>query len=219
MSCIDGTCALNSSSDDIIEFPHFRRYPKIARFSRTIIITEKIDGTNGAIEITREGGFFVASRDNWITPSNDNHGFAKWAYENKEELMQLGVGHHSGEWWGKDIQRNYGLNEKRFSLFNTRRWNKQNVPSICSVVPVLYIGPFSHEAVNDALEDLEINGSKAAPGYMKPEGVIIYHTAGNICFKKTIAGDDEGKKCFQCHVKNDHRMDCSVNPDRQITLR
>ena len=39
----------------------------------------------------------------------------------------------------------------------------------------------------------QIEGSIAAPGFMKPEGIIIYHTAANQYFKKTIDGDDVWK--------------------------
>jgi hypothetical protein len=33
----------------------------------------------------------------------------------------------------------------------------------------------------------------AAPGFMNPEGVVIYHTAGDLYFKKTIKNDDKPK--------------------------
>jgi hypothetical protein len=57
----------------------FQEFPKIARLSREIIITEKIDGTNAQILITEEGDFLIGSRTRWITPQDDNYGFAKWA--------------------------------------------------------------------------------------------------------------------------------------------
>ena len=78
----------------------FVAFPKIARFSREVIVTEKIDGTNGQIAINEAGEFRVGSRERWITPEDDNHGFAAWAYAHKDELMGLGVGRHAGEWWG-----------------------------------------------------------------------------------------------------------------------
>ncbi len=40
-----------------------------------------------------------------------------------------------------------------------------------------------------ALDKLDYFGSLAAPGYMKPEGVVIYHVAGNVLFKKTLEED------------------------------
>jgi hypothetical protein len=170
----------------------FSDFGKIARFSREIVITEKIDGTNGQIFIDEDGNFAVGSRNRWITPENDNYGFAKWAYENKECLMQLGPGRHFGEWWGLGIQAGYGMDKKVFSLFNTSRWLEQR-PDCCSVVPVLYAGVFSASCVEDAILKLKENGSVAAPGFMKPEGVIVYHTAANVYFKKTIEKDQEHK--------------------------
>jgi len=83
----------------------FVKFGKIARLSRTVVITEKIDGTNGLIAIGEDGEFQVGSRNRWIAPENDNMGFARWAYENKDELMGLGAGFHYGEWWGQGIQR------------------------------------------------------------------------------------------------------------------
>lgn len=186
----------------------FIKFPKIARFSREIIVTEKIDGTNACVFIGEDGTFFVGSRTRWITPEQDNHGFAKWAYANKDELMTLGVGRHFGEWWGSGIQRGYGLTEKRFSLFNVQRWALHGtepqripmadpriekwqdvLPACCGLVPVLYGGPFDTAAVDGALDTLKC-GSIAAPGFGNPEGIIVFHTAANIGFKKTIEKDE-----------------------------
>ena len=172
----------------------FRKFGKIARLSREIVVTEKIDGTNGLIAIGEDGEFQVGSRNQWITPEKDNAGFARWAYAHKDELMQLGAGFHYGEWWGQGIQRGYGLKEKRFSLFNTSRWSDDTVrPACCHVVPVLYIGNFYTPVIEDVLEYLKVGGSVAAHGFMNPEGVVIYHTAGNVYFKKTIVGDYQPK--------------------------
>ena len=181
----------------------FRKFAKIARLSREIVVTEKIDGTNGLIAIGEDGEFQVGSRNRWITPQNDNMGFARWAYENKDELMGLGVGFHYGEWWGQGIQRGYGLKEKRFSLFNISRWSDELGvrPACCHVVPVLYTGEFNTDDIEDILEHLKIGGSVAAPGFMQPEGVVIYHTAGNVYFKKTIVGDCQPKSINQSQEK------------------
>jgi hypothetical protein len=174
-----------------IEFPPMA---KIARLSRTCVVTEKIDGTNASIYIGDTGEFLVGSRTRWITPENDNHGFARWAYEHRDELFQLGPGHHFGEWWGLGIQRGYGLKEKRFSLFNTHRWSDVNArPACCHVVPILYAGVFTTFAVESALHELNFRGSNAAPGFMKPEGVVIYHEAARQYFKKTIEKDEQPK--------------------------
>jgi hypothetical protein len=176
----------------------FVEFPKMARLSREIFITEKIDGTNASITITEDGQLLMGSRTRWITVSDDNHGFARWATENREELMKLGPGSHFGEWWGKGIQRNYSLTEKRFSLFNVSRWlDDATRPACCHVVPVLFQGAMEEygvlKGVKAALGDLTANGSKAAPGFMKPEGIVIYHTAANLYFKKTLEKDEMSK--------------------------
>lgn len=169
----------------------FSPMPKIARLSRPVIITEKLDGTNASIYIGEDEAFLIGSRKRWITPEADNYGFARWATANKDELLRLGPGHHFGEWWGNGIQRGYGLKEKRFSLFNVSRWSDDSVrPACCSIVPTLYQEMFTTQAVEDALNNLREFGSQAAPGYMKPEGVIVFHTQNYTLFKKTLEGDE-----------------------------
>ena len=223
----------------------FQKFNKIPRLSREIIITEKIDGTNGQIYIVRYKDFwnkctdgyafysiqdfidqyclyktvaieseddilymFAGSRNKWLDCSSkgDNFGFAKWVKENAEELLKLGEGRHYGEWWGKGIQRGYGLDEKRFSLFNVNKWadkktgielkdeDKRNYcPECCYVVPTLWIGEFDTLAIESNLKELKRNGSIASPNFMNPEGIIIYHTASRTLFKKTIENDEKGK--------------------------
>jgi hypothetical protein len=192
----------------------FLEFPKIPRLSREIIITEKIDGTNAQLLITESGEMLIGSRTRWITAQDDNHGFARWVEGNKQELLKLGVGRHFGEWWGSGIQRGYGLQkgEKRFSLFNVGRWalhgtepkriptadprieKYQDVlPEICSLVPELYRGQFDTQKIDAVLEDLKVNGSYASKGFMKPEGIVVFHIAGNVGFKKTIEKDEMPK--------------------------
>jgi hypothetical protein len=190
------------------EFPEFHEFQKIPRLSREIFITEKLDGTNGLIYIDEQNNIFAGSRNRWLWGSiqkeihNDNHGFAQWVKTNKKELLKLGTGYHYGEFWGKGIQRGYGLEEKRFSLFNCGKWVKDRnqpllekqeyCPECCYVVPILYEGVFDMAQIEGQLDILKTIGSKAAPGFLKPEGIVIYHKAGKYYFKKTIE-NDEGK--------------------------
>lgn len=123
----------------------FKPWPKTPRLFRSILITEKIDGTNAAVIITSDGTVAAQSRNRLVTPGKltDNYGFARWVEENADELRDvLGTGHHYGEWYGSGIGRNYGLTngDKRFALFNVNRY--QNVPHLdrvpgLDVVPVL----------------------------------------------------------------------------------
>jgi hypothetical protein len=187
---------------DIRSVTEFEAFSSIPRLSRECVVTEKIDGTNAQILITDDGGIVAGSRSRWISPADDNFGFARWAEEHADELIAgLGPGRHFGEWWGAGIQRRYGLTEKRFSLFNVSRWGDDAQarnplltprPACCHVVPVLYRGLFKTEAVDMALGMLDVTGSQAAPGFMNPEGIVIWHEAARVLFKKTI-GDDGHK--------------------------
>ena len=197
----------------------FAEFTKIARLCREMTICEKIDGTNASICIGADGEFLIGSRTRWITPDNDNHGFAKWANDNKDELLKLGVGMHYGEWWGPGIQRSYGLKNKCFSLFNVHRWqlpgkelriykssdpkipdkSQEYCPQCCSVVPILYEGIFDTQKIDEILINLDKYGSIVSPGFMRPEGIVIWHHAARTYFKKTIDNDLEGKtKNEQC---------------------
>ena len=208
----------------------FIPFPKMARLSREVIVTEKIDGTNASIYIfemqddmippcaldlfTIDGKvhcMMAGSRTRWLGRDADNHGFGQWAMDHRKELQGLGPGRHFGEWWGCGIQRGYGLKEKRFSLFNAIRWcrhdeepellptadprvvkHQERAPSCCHIVPVIHRSSvFSTRDVDDALIELETKGSLAAPGFMRPEGVVVFHIAGNVGFKKTF---DDGHK-------------------------
>jgi hypothetical protein len=194
----------------------FVGFPKIARYSREVIVSEKIDGTNGCIYFGEDASepMLVGSRTRWITPEKDNHGFARWAYDHESELRQLGPGRHFGEWWGSGIQRGYGLpkGEKRFSLFNVIRWCLHSetpqpipcgdpritkiqdiLPACVGLVPVLWRGNFEHLQINNILDNLRTNGSRASPSFMQAEGAVIFHVAGNVGFKKTLSKDDEPK--------------------------
>jgi RNA ligase len=204
----------------------FQSWGKIPRLNREMVLTEKIDGTQAAIGIRyvptadliagtwpidvgtlinvapdETYCVYAQSRNRLIDPKHDNHGFAKWVWDNAEDLVTtLGEGIHYGEWWGSGIQRGYGLakGEKRFSLFNVKRWEFLNDPTVHGFpgmycVPVIYRGPFSTLAVDVEIESLRITGSLAAPGYMNPEGIVVYHTAANSMFKVTLDNDEKPK--------------------------
>ena len=174
--------------------PAFEPFQKIARLSRECVITEKIDGTNAAVVVTEAGDIFAQSRTRYVTLKDDNYGFARWVYDHWEDLVKLGPGRHFGEWWGAGIQRKYGIAEKRFSLFNVARWADDAVrPACCHVVPVLFQGLFTQQAVDSSLALLAAEGSKAAPGFMKPEGIVIWHEAARQLFKKTLEKDEAPK--------------------------
>jgi len=186
--------------------PTFVPFPSIHRLSRDMIVTEKIDGTNAQVTVLEDGTVLAGSRSRWITPADDNFGFAAWVADHVDELRDgLGAGTHHGEWWGAGIQRRYGLAEKRFSLFNVSRWRSEfnaqepgastvclEVPC-CHVVPILLRDVFDTNMVDAILSALAHDGSRAAPGFMKPEGVVVFHVPSNTLYKKTLDKNDGHK--------------------------
>jgi hypothetical protein len=193
--------------------------PKIPRLRREVIVTEKIDGTNASVHIDEAGNVRAASRTRWITPEDDNFGFAAWVRDHEDELRLLGPGHHFGEWWGNGIQRNYGLRQgdRRFSLFNVGRWlldppspyastpqlnvRALGVPGCVDVVPRLWQGTWdelgrdfhhAYSVLDEILHQLRMHGSYAV-NYMNPEGIVVYHVAANQLFKVTLDNDDAPK--------------------------
>lgn len=196
----------------------FEAWERIPRLNKDMIVTEKIDGTNACIvisephdgEISLDDGwpltlfvdgsyydFACQSRKRLIVPESDNFGFATWAFHHAVDLIRrLGPGRHYGEWWGQGIQRHYDLQEKRFSLFNAGRWEGLSstggtwpeLPNVC-VVPTLATVSFNTEKIEKVMDELHVSGSYAAPGFMNPEGVVVFHTASRNLFKYTFEND------------------------------
>jgi len=179
---------------------------------------------------------YAGSRNRWLDVKNDNYGFAGWVSRNVEELKKLGPGRHYGEWWGNGIQRAYGLKEKRFSLFNTSRWlpvslntadagviaigdnilpeQKHTTIACCHVVPTIWRGVFDTTDVDRFIEMLRIEGSFAAIGFKKPEGVVVYHTAAQRYFKKTLEKDESPKSLPE--LTNPAQLASGVNAANEV---
>lgn len=172
------------------ETPPFQKYPKTPRLFRDVVITEKIDGTNGLLQFGTAGDLLVGSRNRWITPGEDNHAFAAWAYEHQEALFEaLGPGRFHGEWYGPGIQGNpLNVPERRFALFNTSLELDNWVEGL-EFVPVLYTGPFYTRQVT-RLVDAVRAGTYVPRGTGPGEGVIVYHTASNQLFKVLCENDE-----------------------------
>ena len=191
-------------------------FPKISRLNRSVIITEKIDGTNAGIYISdaaylEDGGIdtsqvFASSRKRWITVDDDNFGFARWVRDHSDDLLTLGPGMHFGEWYGAGIQRGYGLTEKRFALFNTTRWmdGRQPRPMCCGVVPILMQQMMDRLNIPQVVEFLRTEGSVIVPGFMDPEGIVIYHSASRDSYKITIENDEVPKSQTAQETRNVH---------------
>lgn len=195
----------------------FIPWPKIPRFNRNVIITEKIDGTNACVIIEEAEtlpldqnrladldhddtsyAVYAQSRKRLITSDCDNFGFAAWVQSNAAELVELlGPGRHFGEWYGAGIQRRYGLDHRRFALFNVGRWSPEDFAETdlpVEVVPVLEtLGQPDSREIQNVLRELRRGGSFAVPGFMNPEGIVLYHTAAKQTFKVLLEGDDVPK--------------------------
>lgn len=190
----------------------FNQFHKIFRLNRDFVITEKVDGTNASIlwsaterdEDLALGEFdgrwlYAASRTRWITPEDDNHGFARWVRDHAEDLAGLGNGRHFGEWFGLGINRNYGLSEKRFALFD-QKWEDPWIrPECCTVVPVLGVanGYMLGNAAHGYLQMLRMRGSQMVPGFAQPEGIVMQHVQSGIRFKSLCFNDDMPKTAVE----------------------
>ncbi len=170
------------------EYPSFKKIP---RLNKPMVVTEKIDGTNGLVFVGEDGTVRAGSRNRWLDKGQpDNYGFRAWVEAHEDELRTLGPGYHYGEWWGQGINGNrYGLTEKRFSLFNVERY-KDISPLCWSTVPVLGMyETFDTDLVRGHVETLRRLGSVAVPGCMRPEGVVVYHEGGGHLYKVLCEND------------------------------
>ena len=149
----------------------------------------------------RDYRVFAGSRNKWLLPgkTTDNFGFARWVQENLAELVKLGEGRHFGEWYGSGIQRGYGLTggDKRFALFNAGRWSDADIrPECCEVVHTFLLDEYvdnPYAAAQGVMSMMETQGSYHIPGFMKPEGIVMFHRKSGTSFKKTFDYDEKGK--------------------------
>jgi len=68
------------------------------------------------------------------------------------------------------------------------------LPTCVGLVPVLYEGPFSSAIVDLTIDSLRINGSRAVPGFMTPEGIVVFHAASSTMYKVTLEKDEVPKR-------------------------
>lgn len=211
-----------SAMTDLLEF---KKWPSLVRAPKAhVTITEKIDGTNAAVVLAPTDGMetpppslikvvdhevgplavLAQSRKRFITPADDNFGFAAWAAEHAEQLaFLLGPGRHFGEWWGQGIQRSYDLNHKRFSLFSPWRYDDlafmlagtEYADFGLDIVPILKMSALNGLTgqLAEAMETLRSIGSVAAPGYDDPEGVVIQIQGVDQAFKHLLVNPDGHK--------------------------
>jgi hypothetical protein len=215
---------ITGDSKNWIEYTPHR---KTHRLFRDVIISEKLDGTCGCVLVQPDGTVQAGSKNRLLTLEQDNFGFCAWVKAHEDELRGLGVGDHRGEYWGHGINRAYGMSggDRRFSLFNVSRWNREifesnesaqvarsqemnrhrrvpvdyypqqfvEPPNCCEVVPVLHRGLFSTETVAGVAEHLRATGSRAMPGFMNPEGVVVFLVSSGHLYKVTLENDGQHK--------------------------
>lgn len=188
-----------------MEFKAYKKTPRVDKL--TFTISEKIDGTNAVLYVhhphfgevlngTEKPPFILAgSRSKWLLqepgkPNDDNHGFGRWVKDNEEELMKLPQGYHYGEWYGKGINRAYGLKDRRFMLFNFNRYVKlkeeNQLPSVVELETVL-ADNVSFEHLNQigaqVAARLIQGGSVHVPGFRSTEGIILRQAHSDIVHK------------------------------------
>ena len=221
-------------------------YPSFSSIERLeniyCVISEKIDGTNGLIEIQNKannsntGSMIVkfGSRNRYISFSDDNAGFANFFrhYEKKfknmaKEIIASSYNEDSqtdeiptenyplriyGEWFGKGIQRGYGLDDKYFmpfSSFYAEHMIKAGIPNI--MMPnIMYTGKFSLEVVDNCMNCLT-SGSfhNLITNYDNPEGIVIYFPKYNFRLKQTF----EGSKWERNITKSEHDKKPNIKED------
>lgn len=175
----------------------FKKFPKIQNYKKLhVLVTLKVNGTNSAIiiykdEKTGELDLKTQSRTRFITPEDDNYGFANFVYKNKEAFINsLGEGTHFGEWYGAGINSGEGLDHKELALFDVFRYKDVVLPEFVKTVPILYHGEYSKEVIEKVAEDLKTNGSKLVEGFMRPEGMVIQFLGSNLRFKYVFDAEE-----------------------------
>jgi hypothetical protein len=122
----------------------------------------KLHGTNAAVQILPDGTVLAQSRTGFVTPENDNAGFARWVKANEAEWKKTaGVptlwkepgefDHYLhvifyGEWCGPGIQKKVALAnlpKKCFAIFAMRAFGKNGEDVLFEADPnriALYLG-------------------------------------------------------------------------------
>ena len=167
----------------------FAPWPKIPRaILGDCVMSLKMDGTNACVVIVDGVIVGVQSRKRMINvgKANDNYGFASYVVQNEDKFLALGDGKHYGEWAGLGIQGNpHMMTEKKFFLFDTRRWGEHNVPPEgIEVVEVLHHGEYTRENVDNVMNELK---TRAFTEGWTPEGIVVFFPKLKAMEKHTFA--------------------------------
>lgn len=151
----------------LVEHKKFGKIPRLGNLN--VVITEKLDGTNGVVWVSPDKSLLHAgSRNKWLTENDDNAGFYKFCTENAEALLRLDPGYHYGEFVGPGIQKNrYGLAEKQFFLFDTRLEERYADHPCIHTVPLIDTATFDNIKVPE-------RGTLSKIGLSIVEGYMLY---------------------------------------------
>jgi hypothetical protein len=72
-------------------------------------------------------------------------------------------------------------------------WNEENKPECCYVVPTVYTGEFDTAVINHLMYELQGKGSLASPGFMNPEGIMVYIPSASQYFKAPFDKNHKGQ--------------------------
>lgn len=139
------------------------KYPELLSGNSAVIYKAKVKlhGTNAAVQC-HGGEIVVQSRTQIITPNNDNAGFAKFVYDNKEPWTKFKDIIIYGEWCGSGIQSGVAISaigKKIFAVFAIRSisdeskliFEPEEISNIIGNIPDVYVLPWSEKS------DIEIN--------------------------------------------------------------
>lgn len=109
---------------DFKAFPSIEQYRNVVKLVReraqydgkplpTILFygSVKLHGTNAAVGFDEHGEIFTQSRNQIITPEQDNAGFARWVKENEQVFPKLVSTIIYGEWCGQGIMKGTGISQ------------------------------------------------------------------------------------------------------------
>lgn len=179
----------------------FRPWRSIERYQGIHVqIAEKLHGTSAQVHVQKQlDGTLkaLAGKRTSYVGTTGHFGFGEFVANNGQALCDsLGEGRHYGEWVGPGVNGQYGLTEKVFVLFNHRYHLPKKLagklPNRVDVVPVLYDGPYTPTIIGETMDNLKASGSVFAPGFMKPEGVVLFFPQFNTMQKKVFKPEETG---------------------------
>jgi len=191
----------NTKAENLVDV-EFVKWRSIKRPEKnTIIITEKMDGTNGCI-IIKDGIIIgVQSRTKLLSIDDDNYGFFAWCAEHAAHIIDvLGDGRHYGEFCGPGINKNrHDLGQRAFFIFNTFVYPTIPESAYIKKIDLIYTGKYSDLEIRKASFYINLRGMRF--GYC-PEGFVVFYEAFGGYIKHITRSTDmrKNKVCKCCRT-------------------